>query len=140
MKKQIMKRAWEIVRNAIANHGGNSRMYLSSALRTAWSENRAPKEYKNVIINTYSSFNQRRYSNPWVALVEDGKYNFSKKIGEYTGRYGCGEAGELYIYAPVEGQIYAYGQKDYRGKNTEIIFATFANGHFVTCDKLGRVA
>ena len=67
-------------------------------------------------IKTYESFNHRRYSNPWVAPVLPGttKPDFSKKVGGYTGAYGKGEAGNLYVSDPVEGQVYTYGQKDYR--------------------------
>ena len=42
-----------------------------------------------------------------------GKIDFSKDIGDYSGRPG--EAGELYVYEPQDGQVYAYGQKDNRG-------------------------
>jgi hypothetical protein len=50
-----------------------------------------------------------------------------------------GDAGDLYVFEPVEGQIYAYGQKDNRGGNTVNTFAKFVGGEFVSCDKLGRV-
>lgn len=70
------------------------------------------------IVKNYESFNSRRYGNPWVARVaSDGKIDFSTKVGGYTGGYNKGEAGSLYITDPVEGAVYAYGQKDYRGNN-----------------------
>lgn len=34
------------------------------------------------------------------------KPDFSKKVGGYTGAYGKGEAGNLYVSDPVEGQVY----------------------------------
>ena len=88
------------------------------------------------VIKDYCSFNQRRYSNPWVAIVsKDGKLDFSKRVGGYTGAYGKGEAGELYITIPVEGAVYAYGQKDYRGNNGGYEYIQFINGKFVTIEK-----
>lgn len=42
MKKNIMSRAWEISRNAVAKFGGKCRMYLAEALRQAWAEAKAP--------------------------------------------------------------------------------------------------
>lgn len=67
---------------------------------------------------TYESFNHRRYSNPWIAEVIPGttKPDFSRKVGGYTGAYGKGEAGNLYVSDPVEGRLYTFGQKDYRGR------------------------
>ena len=92
-------------------------------------------------IKTYECFNQRRYSNPWVAIVgEDGKINFNWKIGGYTGAYGKGEAGELYITEPVENAVYAYGQKDYRGNNTEYRYIQYRNGQFVPVEKTELIA
>lgn len=67
-------------------------------------------------ITTYESFNFRRYSTPWVCLVnDDASLNFSVKVGKYTGIKGS--EGDLVIINPVEGQVYAYGQKDHRGNN-----------------------
>ena len=87
-------------------------------------------------INTYSSFNPRRYSNPWVAKVDKtGKIDFNEKVGGYTGRYGAGEAGELYIINPVEGQVYAFGQKDYRGNNGGYEYVIYKADQFVRIDK-----
>ena len=88
------------------------------------------------IINSYASFNQRRYSDPWVARVkQDGKLDFSSRCGGYTGRYRSGEEGDLYVTDPVEGAVYAYGQKDYRGNNTEMAYAQFSGGEFRTVEK-----
>jgi hypothetical protein len=66
-------------------------------------------------VKEFESFNGRRKSNPWIAKVNaQGKVDFSEKVGGYTGAYGKGEAGILYIREPQEGQVYAWGQKDYR--------------------------
>lgn len=89
------------------------------------------------VIKTYESFNFRRYSNPWVALLNKstGKIDFSQKIGGYTGGYNKGEAGDLYIFEPVEGAVYAYGQKDHRGNGTELEYIQYVNGEFIPVDK-----
>ena len=91
-----------------------------------------------VVVGRYESFNQRRYSNPWVAIVskETGKIDFSAKVGGYTGGYGKGEAGELYINNPVVGAVYAYGQKDYRGNNGGYQYVKYiGDGHFEDVEK-----
>lgn len=94
---------------------------------------------KNVIISTYPAYNVRRYSTPWVCtMTENGRYDFSKPVGTYTGAHG--ECGDLIVFEPVEGAVYAFGQKDYRGKNTEIRFVKWMGDHFCRCDKLGRGA
>ena len=38
MAKKVMTRAWEIVKEAIANFGGKAAQYISEALRMAWKE------------------------------------------------------------------------------------------------------
>lgn len=93
---------------------------------------------ENVIIASFDCFNQRRYSAPWVAKFSAGKYDFKANVGMYTGNGRDGEAGDLVVFAPEEGQIYAYGQKDYRGNNTKLCFAIWQDGGFTPCDKLGR--
>lgn len=91
---------------------------------------------KNIIIKSYSPFNQRRYSQPWVAKVDErGKPSFQIKVGAYTGAYGRGEAGDLYIFEPEEGAIYAYGQKDYRGAGDPPTYIRFQNGKFTEINK-----
>ena len=88
------------------------------------------------IIKKYSEFNFRRFSNPWVARVaSNGKIDFNAKVGGYTGAYGKGEAGSLYIENPVEGAVYAYGQKDYRGNAGGYEYVKFVGGEFVAVEK-----
>lgn len=89
------------------------------------------------VIKSYEAFNERRYGNPWVARVtKDAKIDFSEKIGGYTGGYQKGEAGDLYINAPRDGEIYAYGQKDYRKtRSSELEYAIYVNGMFEDLDK-----
>ena len=47
--KEIMKRAWEIIKEAIKNFGGKCREYLSEALRIAWAE----KKEGNKMVDIY---------------------------------------------------------------------------------------
>lgn len=93
------------------------------------------------VIATYESFNPNRYGNPWVGMVcpNTGKVDFSKKVGKYTGAYNQGEAGELYVYEPVEGAVYAYGQKDYRGKNSTCNYIKYFNGEFIPISKTALI-
>lgn len=126
----IMKRAWEMVKRA--------GMTISEGLKKAWKEAKEmTEEIKNAVIESYYTYNARRYSTPWVCLMtEAGKFDFSKEIGTYTGEKG--EEGDLIVYKPVVGQVYGYGQKDYRGGNTEKNFVKWNGVAFEKCDKLGR--
>lgn len=83
-------------------------------------------------IAKYDSFNERRYSNPWVAICDSKcKPNFDKKVGEYTGGYGKGESGDLIVYEPVEGAVYMYGQKDNRKTQHSVReYVIFHHGQF----------
>ena len=88
------------------------------------------------MVKEYAAFNPRRYGNPWIAEVIPGttKPDFSRKIGGYTGAYGKGEAGKLYVSEPREGCLYTYGQKDYRGGNTERGYVRYEGGEFHEVD------
>jgi hypothetical protein len=94
------------------------------------------------IIKNYQDFNFRRYSNPWVAIVNPStaKIDFSAKVGGYTGGYNKGEAGSLYTTNPQDGAVYAYGQKDYRGNNTEVSYAKYTAGEFHPIEKTDLIA
>lgn len=67
-----------------------------------------------------------------------GEYNFEERIGVFTGDHNIGRGGDLIVWEPIIGQVYGYGQKDYRGGNTEKHWAKWDGEKFVSCDKLGR--
>lgn len=94
----------------------------------------------NATIASFGSFNQRRYGTPWVCtMTPAGKYDFSQRVGTYTGDGYQGEEGDLIVTDPVVGQVYGYGQKDYRGNGTVKKFAKWDGEKFVPCDKIGQV-
>lgn len=126
----IMKRAWELVKKA--------GMTISSGLKKAWEEAKKMKEeVKNVVVEHFYSYNVRRYSTPWVCcMTETGKFDFNNKIGTYTADKG--EEGDLIVFKPVVGQVYGFGQKDYRGGNTVINFCKWNGIAFESCDKMGN--
>lgn len=94
---------------------------------------------KTVILHIYDDFNPRRYGTPWVCQVtERGDFDFSHRIGTYTGDGRKGSAGHLVVFDPIIDQVYAYGQKDYRGNNTARDFVLWDGEAFIPCDKCGR--
>lgn len=127
----IMKRAWDLVKK--------SGMTISSGLKKAWKEAKnVCEEIKNAVVETFSSYNARRYSLPWVCLIdENGSHDFSKKIGSYSANHG--EEGYLVVFNPVVGQVYGFGQKDYRGGNTIKKTVKWTGSEFVDCDRFGIV-
>lgn len=127
---RIMKRAWSLVKTA--------GFTISDGLRAAWKEAKEVAEkIKNVVIEHFESYNKRRYGTPWVCVMtETGKYDFSKNVGTYTGIEG--DDGDLVVFEPVIGQVYGWGQKDYRGGNTIKKFAKWTGSEFMECDKLGN--
>ena len=92
-----------------------------------------------VKIKDFEAYNHRRYSRPWVALVVDAKPDFSVEVGRYTSK--SGEAGELVIIDPQVGQVFAYGQKDYKGRNTVTAYCVYTEKGLVDvpADKLSSV-
>lgn len=90
-------------------------------------------------VKDYESYNHRRYSRPWVALLVDAKPDFSIEVGRYTAK--SGDAGELVIVDPQVGQVFTYGQKDYKGRHTEIAYCVYTEKGLVDvpADKLSSV-
>lgn len=77
------------------------------------------------------SYNQRRYSKPWIAVVD-----FSKSPkgdfawGSWVGDARTGSDGLLVISAE-ENSIIAHGQKDFRGNNGGTTYAQVRNAQLV---------
>ena len=72
-----------------------------------------------------------------MCKVLNGKYDFSERVGFYTGQDG--EDGDLIVTAPKTGQVYGYGQKDFRkASNTVIRWAKWTGNEFKPCDKGGN--
>lgn len=93
-----------------------------------------------LVVKNYESFNQRRYSNPWIAKVgTDGKMDFTTRVGNYTGSYGKGEAGQLYLSNPTNGTVYAYGQKDNRGNNGGYQYIKMVDGNVQEIEKTALI-
>ena len=79
-----------------------------------------------------NSYNQRRYSKPWIAVV-----NFSQNPkgefawGDWVGNHNTGSEGLLVIEAN-EGDIVATGRKDFRNpKHTSINYYQMQDGKLV---------
>lgn len=89
-----------------------------------------------LVVKIYDEFNFRRYSNPWIAQVNNNCIlDFTTKVGGYTGGYNKGEAGQLFITNPIEDKVYAFGQKDYRGKNGGYQFIKIISGEPVEIER-----
>ncbi len=126
----IMKRAWALVKQF--------KVTISEALKKAWKETKdMANTIKNVVVERFISYNKRRYSKPWVCKMDtNGKYNFKEEVGTYSAVHG--DEGDLIIYKPEIGQVYGYGQKDYRGESY-IRFIKWNGTGFEACDKLGNL-
>ena len=91
-----------------------------------------------VVIRRYEPYNGKRFSRPWVCEMSDrGEYLFDNKVGTYD---GTDMGGELVVFEPVEGKVYGFGMKDYRGSRTSIGFVKYSDGKFVPCSRLGKEA
>lgn len=92
-----------------------------------------------LIVKSYEPYNHRRYGSPWVCRVAaDTTLDFSAHVGRYTGYNGS--EGDLIIHSPVEGQVYAYGQKDYRGNNSGYQYIQYLNGEAVPVERKNLIA
>ena len=89
-------------------------------------------------IASFNSYNTRRYSRPWVCkMTADHQFDFENRVGCYDA--DDGEAGDLVVYNPEVGAIYAYGQKDYRNvRYTWKEFARWTGTEWEACTRTGR--
>lgn len=91
-----------------------------------------------IIICRYGCYRPTRYGTPWVHPVnEDGRINFNATVGEYTGGFATGNAGNLIVNEPEEGQVYAYGQYDRFKGRTFYGYKQYINGIFTPVLRIG---
>jgi hypothetical protein len=82
---------------------------------------------------TYSSYNRRRYSKPWIGKVVDWPAGGYAKL-EFGAYYGTDNGGDVAITAQ-SGDIIRHGQKDYRGNNTsKNYYLVLSNGSLSRMD------
>lgn len=72
----------------------------------------------NQITKQFGSYNEKRYSKPWGAIV-----TFDQNAGikfSFSGQFMAkdGDPGEVVIM--TDSKLVAFGQKDYRGNKTEV--------------------
>lgn len=72
------------------------------------------------VTKSFSSYNSRRYSAPWIAVVVSWKTGGKAELrfGSFLGDSRNGGEGDCEIEANL-GDIVRWGQKDTRGNNTE---------------------
>lgn len=78
-----------------------------------------------------TSYNQRRYSKPWIAIVDFSKNpKGDYKWGSWVGDSRTGSDGLLVVEAN-EGDIICWGQKDFRGNNSGSFWYQVRDGEAV---------
>lgn len=87
------------------------------------------------ILKEYPPFDGSRYSSPWVYPVASGRFDLRSCVGGFDG--DAAKGGALFVNDPAISQVYAYGQKDHAGGNTEVNFAKWTASGFLPCDKSG---
>lgn len=96
------------------------------------------------VLRSYAAYSPKQHGTPWVAFVGlDGKIDFTKKAGYYSGGSGTGHKGDIIVYSPKNEQVYAYGRKNYmrkekaHGVNKDIFWVIYIDGKFKPCDRYG---
>lgn len=85
------------------------------------------------VAKEFDPYNFRRYGKPWIAKVVNWPVGGSPKFqfGSFVGTADNGGFAEI---DAEEGDVIAYGQRDYRGRNTTKQYATVVNGEIVPVD------
>ena len=126
MKKQSMKRAWEIAREGVEKFGGKVSEYIAEALHIAWGET---KTRKKVTINVR---HQPSGGREWVAEIvgRHPKWKFDRNFLNATARNwsSSGKTGQT-SFVLEEGKVYEVNEP-WEGR----YFITVQNGEIVDID------
>lgn len=82
---KAMKRAWEIVKKAVAEYGGKAMDWMAEALRMAWAELRAPK----AAIDRVEEFEELGFKR-WQKAGFDRMYISARELGLVCEYYNTG--------------------------------------------------
>ena len=83
--KEIMKRAWQIAKEAVTKFGGSACEYFGEALRMAWAERKAPKDVLDRIEELEAMGFKR-----WTKNGMDRLYVDARRIGLEVDYYKTG--------------------------------------------------
>lgn len=126
MKKEIMKRAWEIAKQGAEKFGGKAIEYIAEALRMAWKEAKQPKE---IVLKVR---HQPSGGKEWVAEItgRHPKWNFERKFLNAVARNwsSSGKTGTT-SFLLQEGKVYEVNEP-WKGR----YFITVQNGEVVDVD------
>ena len=84
--KSIMKRAWEIAKEAVKKFGGKVRQYFAEALRIAWAESKKAVKPIAERIEELEALGFKR----WQKGNMDRLYINASMLGLHYGRYNTG--------------------------------------------------
>ena len=126
MKKEIMKRAWEIAKEGQMKFGGRAIEYIAEALKMAWKEAKQPKEIVLKIRHQPSGGKE------WIAEItgRHPRFNFERKFLNAVARNwsSSGKTGTT-SFLLKEGKIYEVNEP-WKGR----YFITVQNGEVVDID------
>lgn len=126
MKKEIMKRAWEIAKEGQMKFGGRAIEYIAEALRMAWKEAKQPKE---IVLKVR---HQPSGGKEWVAEIvgRHPRFNFERKFLNPVARNwsSSGKTGTT-SFLLQGGKVYEVNEP-WKGR----YFITIQNGEIVDID------
>lgn len=126
MKKEIMKRAWEIARQGAEKFGGKAIEYIAEALKIAWKEAKQPKE---IVLKVR---HQPSGGKEWVAEItgRHPRFNFERNFLNPVARNwsSSGKTGTT-SFLLQEGKVYEVNEP-WKGR----YFITVQNGEVVDID------
>lgn len=116
--KNVMTRAWEIAKEAVAKFGGKVKEYFALSLKIAWEEIKVPT---SVTVELVSG--SRKYKS-WVAEIvgTHAKFKFERN---FVNKFQGVELETNKIYTLEEGKVYDVNNVNYR------YYATVRNGQLV---------
>lgn len=126
MKKEIMKRAWEIAKKGQEKFGGKAIEYIAEALKIAWKEAKQPKE---IVLKVR---HQPSGGKEWVAEIvgRHPRFNFERRFLNPAARNwsSSGKTGTT-SFLLQEGKVYEVNEP-WKGR----YFITVQNGEVVDVD------
>lgn len=106
-------------------------------------------EEKRKVIQSFGAFDEEKFENPYVGKITGtgkiryamgkNEYGRTLHVGGYTGRKGLGEAGDVYVWNPQEGDVYAVCQRNNQTLRTDVNFYEYSKEKFIALDREAAV-
>ena len=82
----VMKKAWQIAKEAVVKFGGKAREYLAAALKSAWDAAKGAKSKEiEIVEGVFAAVTSGNCSVSWIVDGDDVQARANKALSDYWG-------------------------------------------------------